>query len=70
MNTIDIKDREIWKSAKLTVIVNYNESGIRKTLKSLGLWIARIGFIIAGVGKVEIKDAISSSNGLSGKRKE
>ena len=57
MNEISIKDREIWKSAKLTVVVNYSESGFRKVIKSLGLWIARVGFIIAGVGKVEIVDA-------------
>lgn len=57
MSAIEIKDREIWKSAKLTVVVNYRESGFRKILKSVGLWIARVGFIVAGVGKVEIKDA-------------
>jgi hypothetical protein len=57
MNAIEIDDMEVWKSTKLTVIVNYRESGMRKLLKGLGLWIARIGFIIAGVGKVEIKDA-------------
>ena len=57
MNEINIKDREIWKSANMTVIVNYTETGLRRAIRTFGLWIARIGFIIAGVGKVEIRNA-------------
>lgn len=50
----EITDRRTWNQMEITVRVI--ETSRHKLLNRVGLWIAKVGLIIAGVGNVIIDD--------------